>query len=233
MSASDSYEAIAEGQKSLLPVMKDLQTPMGNAGLFYAKLPEARREDPRALCMRCAILMSIDFYRTAATASLSKTPLAGGGAARTLIEIVADMYHVFHVPAKAEERAQKYVDSVGVFELALFEVVKDIDEGRPVHVKELNEWTTSKIQHRVAALGSGTEAAYDYLSYFTHANPMGIIHYENETVRDTLKVVVLSAAIQSMISLLHIIAIKEEKEGIVSLDVITALQTKLRLATPD
>ena len=227
MAEREHLEALDKLFKQLLAFDVKMRQPILALMKAYNSLSPEEAKAPLALCMRSGHVMGADYYLAVMNAVQGHSPLSAGGTTRTLIELVADMYHICHQPTKRDKRAKRYIDSVGIYGDAMRTAVEAMNDGVDVRLKNVNPWTCATVDDRIQKLGKSTVNMYDYLSCLTHANPMGVVMLEVKPLTEALKVTVVGGAIQSMITLMHI-AIQEGGAQGVTLDEILALQAEFK-----
>lgn len=181
---------------------------------YYQNLDADESAPPRISCTQYAYLMASEFYISALSDTQDGLQYSAAASARTLMEVCADMNHIYHDEAKSTERAKKYVDSIAVFRKEAIRVGEAVYSGQMTRLKHLNPWTSSTIESRISKFGDASLGIYDYLSYSAHANPAVISFYQIPPLRDGLEMVISATAIQYMLALMQMAVFHGEAQGV-------------------
>lgn len=135
--------------------------------------------NPEEVAAFIAFEIGRDYYKGARLALDDERLLTGTSAVRSGMENVADLFHIYIDTSKSAERAKAYVDSVSTYHQNIIKAKLDLVMGGKVgdfSLKQVNDWTTSKIAHRIKAAGVAISTTYDMMSYFSHPNPAAITY---------------------------------------------------------
>lgn len=190
---------------------------------YYQSLAINSKSDPKITCTQFGFLMGGEYYTAALRDAKDGMLFSASGSARTFMEIVADMYHIHHDPKKQDARAKKYVDSLDSFREEILKAADAVEKGTMVRIKQINPWTSTTIEDRMRAFGDAALGMYDYLSYPAHGNPAMVTFYRIEPLKEGLRITVTAAALQMMLSVLHI-ALKEGGAQGTTLEAVLELQ---------
>lgn len=193
----------------LTEIHDDMAKIIDKANLHYSK-GNFEDESPLQTSMRLAYRMGLEYYLTAIVLTkIDKVSLTLSAASlvRALMEVGADIHHIVADPAKTDERAQSYKDSVDAYVDSMKQMATQMLANEDYSLKYPNSWTSSKIQHRIAARGQGTVQVYDYFSAFTHANPAYHVYLANKQLGETLRFNIQKAALVHMMDIVSALAV--------------------------
>lgn len=192
----------------LVEIHDDLAKAINKVNSHYAEGNFAQ-ELPLQTSMRLAYRMGLEYYLTATVLTkVGKVSLTLSAASlvRALMEVGADIHHIIADPNKMEQWAQSYKESVDTYVDSMKQMATKMLADEEYSLKYPNPWTSSTIQDRIAARGSGTVQIYDYFSMFTHANPAYYVYLAEKRLGEALRFNVQKAALVHMMDILRVLA---------------------------